>query len=96
MTGTIAHVSAVGKDEMNSMTGLVASADSVANYGMFLMMIMFVPFETLDWLQKLNMLHQILHALVAPPEAWVYSDSPHIAPTAWFVMAVRGFNPYQL
>ncbi|MBR6707744.1 MAG: hypothetical protein IKI84_13875 [Clostridia bacterium] len=25
---------------------------------------------------------------------WEYSDSPHIAPTAWFVMAVNGFNPY--
>ncbi len=28
-------------------------------------------------------------------DPWVYSDSPHIAPTAWSVMAVRGFNPYQ-
>ncbi len=28
-------------------------------------------------------------------DQWVYSDSPHIAPTAWFVMAVHGFNPYQ-
>ncbi len=28
-------------------------------------------------------------------EPWVYPDSPHIAPTAWFVMAVRDFNPYQ-
>ncbi len=25
---------------------------------------------------------------------WVYSDDPHIAPSAWFVMAVNGFNPY--
>ena len=26
--------------------------------------------------------------------AWEYSDFPHIAPAAWFVMAVNGFNPY--
>ena len=25
---------------------------------------------------------------------WLYSSDPHIAPTAWFVMAVNGFNPY--
>lgn len=25
---------------------------------------------------------------------WEYGTSPHIAPTAWFVMAVKGFNPY--
>ena len=25
---------------------------------------------------------------------WEYSTAPHIAPTAWFVMAVNGFNPY--
>ena len=25
---------------------------------------------------------------------WEYSDAPHIAPTAWYVMAVNGFNPY--
>ena len=25
---------------------------------------------------------------------WVYSDDPHIAPAAWFVMAVNGFDPY--
>ena len=25
---------------------------------------------------------------------WEYGDAPHIAPTAWFVMAVNGFNPY--
>ena len=27
-------------------------------------------------------------------DPWEYSDAPHIAPTAWFVMAVNGFNPY--
>lgn len=27
-------------------------------------------------------------------EPWVYSDIPHIAPAAWYVMAVNGFNPY--
>ena len=27
-------------------------------------------------------------------EPWVYDTAPHIAPTAWFVMAVNGFNPY--
>ena len=26
--------------------------------------------------------------------AWEYGDFPHVAPTAWFVMAVNGFNPY--
>ena len=25
---------------------------------------------------------------------WEYSRDPHIAPTAWFVMAANGFNPY--
>lgn len=25
---------------------------------------------------------------------WVYSREAHIAPTAWFIMAVNGFNPY--
>ena len=25
---------------------------------------------------------------------WEYGTAPHIAPTAWFVMAVNGFNPY--
>ncbi len=25
---------------------------------------------------------------------WEYSTAPHIAPAAWFVMAVNGFNPY--
>ena len=25
---------------------------------------------------------------------WEYGDAPHIASTAWFVMAVNGFNPY--
>ena len=25
---------------------------------------------------------------------WEYSADPHLAPTAWFVMAVNGFNPY--
>lgn len=25
---------------------------------------------------------------------WLYGSAPHIAPTAWFVMAVNGFNPY--
>jgi len=27
-------------------------------------------------------------------DTWTYSENPHIAPTAWFVMAVNGFNPY--
>jgi len=27
-------------------------------------------------------------------DPWVYSDTPHIAPTAWYVMAINGFNPY--
>ena len=26
--------------------------------------------------------------------AWEYGTAPHIAPTAWFVMAINGFNPY--
>ncbi len=25
---------------------------------------------------------------------WEYSKDPHIAPTAWFIMAADGFNPY--
>ena len=25
---------------------------------------------------------------------WEYSTDAHIAPTAWFVMAANGFNPY--
>ncbi len=25
---------------------------------------------------------------------WEYSKDPHIAPTAWFIMAANGFNPY--
>lgn len=25
---------------------------------------------------------------------WEYSKDPHIAPTAWFVLAAEGFNPY--
>ena len=25
---------------------------------------------------------------------WEYSTDPHIAPTAWFIMAANGFNPY--
>ena len=25
---------------------------------------------------------------------WEYGTAPHIAPTAWFVMAINGFNPY--
>ena len=25
---------------------------------------------------------------------WEYSNEPHIAPAAWFVLAVEGFNPY--
>ena len=27
-------------------------------------------------------------------DPWTYGENPHIAPTAWFVMAVNGFNPY--
>lgn len=27
-------------------------------------------------------------------DPWTYSENPHIAPTAWFVMAVNGLNPY--
>ncbi len=27
-------------------------------------------------------------------EAWCYGKNPHIAPTAWYVLAVNGFNPY--
>ena len=25
---------------------------------------------------------------------WEYGTAPHIAPTAWYVMAINGFNPY--
>ena len=25
---------------------------------------------------------------------WVYGQDAHIAPTAWFILAVNGFNPY--
>ena len=25
---------------------------------------------------------------------WLYSTDPHIAPTAWFIMAANHFNPY--
>lgn len=28
-------------------------------------------------------------------EDWVYSTDSHIAPTAWFVLAVNGFDPYR-
>ncbi len=28
-------------------------------------------------------------------EPWVYDSSAHIAPAAWFIMAVNGFNPYE-
>ncbi|MHC1773463.1 MAG: hypothetical protein AB9907_17345 [Flexilinea sp.] len=28
-------------------------------------------------------------------ESWTYSNDPHIAPTAWYIMAVNGFNPYE-
>ncbi|NMB88985.1 MAG: hypothetical protein GYA17_11545 [Chloroflexi bacterium] len=27
-------------------------------------------------------------------DAWTYKNIPHIAPAAWYVMAVNGFNPY--
>ena len=27
-------------------------------------------------------------------DPWEYNQDPHIAPTAWFVMAVNGFDPY--
>lgn len=27
-------------------------------------------------------------------DPWIYRDIPHIAPAAWYVMAVNGFNPY--
>ena len=27
-------------------------------------------------------------------DPWVYGTAPHIAPTAWFVLAVNDFNPY--
>jgi hypothetical protein len=27
-------------------------------------------------------------------EPWVYGTAPHIAPTAWFILAVNNFNPY--
>lgn len=29
-------------------------------------------------------------------EPWTYGTDPHIAPTAWFVMAVNGFDPYRM
>ena len=25
---------------------------------------------------------------------WMYADDPHVAPTAWYILAVNGFNPY--
>ena len=25
---------------------------------------------------------------------WLYADDPHVAPTAWFILAVNGVNPY--
>ena len=28
--------------------------------------------------------------------AWVYDNSPHIAPAAWLVMAIDGFNPFDI
>lgn len=28
-------------------------------------------------------------------EGWTYGTEPHIAPAAWYVMAVNGFNPYE-
>ena len=28
-------------------------------------------------------------------EPWVYSTDAHIAPTAWFILALNNFNPYQ-
>ena len=28
-------------------------------------------------------------------EPWVYSSDAHIAPAAWFILAVNGFNPYR-
>jgi hypothetical protein len=28
-------------------------------------------------------------------DPWVYSDTPHIAPTSWYIMAVNAFNPYE-
>ncbi len=28
-------------------------------------------------------------------DPWLYGDSPHIAPVAWFIMAAKNFNPYQ-
>jgi hypothetical protein len=28
-------------------------------------------------------------------ESWTYGTDTHIAPAAWFVMAVNGFNPYE-
>ena len=27
-------------------------------------------------------------------DPWVYGSAPHIAPTAWFILAVNNFNPY--
>jgi hypothetical protein len=29
-------------------------------------------------------------------EPWLYSDDPHIAPVAWYIMAVYDFNPYSI
>ena len=29
-------------------------------------------------------------------EPWVYSTDPHIAPTAWFILALNNFNPYRM
>ncbi len=26
--------------------------------------------------------------------SWVYADDPHVAPTAWYILAVNGFDPY--
>lgn len=31
---------------------------------------------------------------LAGGDKWAYSSAPHIAPTAWYVMAINGFNPY--
>ena len=33
---------------------------------------------------------------LADGSPWEYSDDRHIAPTAWFIMAVNDFNPYDL
>ena len=27
-------------------------------------------------------------------ESWNYEADAHVAPTAWFIMAANGFNPY--